>query len=387
VITGIETAQLVGRDPTVATDARLPLLPAAEVLRLGLRDDQVVRAVVEVRGDRPQLLIDGRPASAASGLAAPAGTDQQASVQLRPDGSAVLRPVGHAPGPANAAPGPATPAAATTTATAAAASSTLSAAQTPPPVQSRFEQLLWRPGGMAALLPLLAATGLAQALPAATVVRPEVQRLLNELQRLRPSMASLSGTSLREAITASGFFTEAAVGRGAPSASDLKSVLRQMGALAAEAGPEAAQPLQEAVADIESAQLRAVEGLVAGQYGIQIALAFADAPPVRLGLSRADAGRDGAGTVWFIDVSTASDSLGELWLASRVSETHGVEVTVWASRQDTCARAAERGSELASLLSAWQIELAGFRVVHGRRPSDEAQPRDLPDGRFVDISA
>ncbi len=381
MITGIETSQLVGRDPTLPSDARLPQLSADEVLRLGLRDDQVVRAVVEVRGDRLQLMLDGRPASVTPGTPAAAGTDVQASVQLRPDGSAVLRPVGPATVPPAPTPGSAMPA------MPANASGTVSGVPTPPPLPSRFEQLLWRPGGMGALLPLLAATGLAQALPQVTQARPEVQRLLNELQRLRPSMASLSGTALRDAITTSGFFTEAAVQRGEASTSDLKSVLRQLLAFAGEAGAEAARPLQDAVADIEAAQLRSIEGLAAGQHGIQIALAFADAPPVRLGLSRADAGPDGAGTVWFIDVSTSSDSLGDLWLASRVSASLDVEITVWASRQDTCARAVERGAELASLLGTWQIELAGFRVIHGTRPSSEAPERAAPGGRFVDISA
>jgi hypothetical protein len=377
MITGAETVHLLGRDPMLSGEARMPLVPAGDVMQLGLREDQVVRAVVEARGDRLQLLLDGRPVMAAMNVLPAAGTDIRVSVHLLPDGSAALRPIPAAPGgaavnpaagAASAAPLPASPA----------------SAAVPYP---RLEQLLWRPGGMQALLDLLHPSGLLQHLPATVAMQPEIVRLLGDWQRARPAMASLSDTTLRAAVSASGFFTEASVARGDTGVHDLKSLLRQLLLRVVDAAPEGARPLTEAVHDIEAAQLRSVENLLGGQSSLQMALAFSDAPPVRLDLSRADVGDDEGGSVWFIDMHSASDRLGELWLASKIASTSRVDMTVWASRQDVCDQARQRHADLVHALGEWNLELGSFRVLHGRRPAAASDDEPPPGGRLVDLRA
>lgn len=379
MITGAETIHLVGRDLAAAGEARLPLVAARDVMQLGLREDQVVRAVVEVRGDRLQLVLDGRPVAAAPSALPPAGTEVRASVHLLPDGSAALRPV-----PAAATAGSPTPSTAAAAASAVPLSSRPASAAVPYP---RLEQLLWRPGGMQALLDLLHPAGLLQRLPATLTAQPEIVRLLGDWQRTRPAMASLSDSTLRAALSASGFFTEASVARGAAGATDVKSMLRQLLLRMADAGPEAARPLTEAIHDIEAAQLRSVENLLGGHSSLQMALAFSDAPPVRLDLSYADGGEEGGGSVWFIDMHSVSDRLGELWLASKIASTLRVDMTVWASRQDVCDQARHRHADLVQALGEWKLELSGFRVVHGRRPAAAPDDEPPPGGRLVDLQA
>jgi len=385
MITGAETVHLVGRDLVAASEARLPLVAARDVMQLGLREDQVVRAVVEVRGDRLQLVLDGRPVTAAPSALPPAGTQMRASVHLLPDGSAALRPVPAAAATTPGAAGAATPSTgAAPAASAVPLSSSPASAAVPYP---RLEQLLWRPGGMQALLDLLHPSGLLQRLPATLAAQPEIVRLLGDWQRARPAMASLSDSTVRAALSASGFFTEASVARGDAEATDVKSLLRQLLLRMADAGPEAARPLTDAIQDIEAAQLRSVENLLGGHTSLQMALAFSDAPPVRLDLSCADGGDEAGGSVWFVDMHSVSDRLGELWLASKITSTLRVDMTVWASRHDVCDQARHRHADLVQALGEWKLELSGFRVVHGRRPAAAPDDEPPPGGRLVDLRA
>jgi hypothetical protein len=84
---------------------------------------------------------------------------------------------------------------------------------------------------------------------------------------------------------------------------------------------------------------------------------------------------------------SASDRLGELWLASKIASTSRVDMTVWASRQDVCDQARQRHADLVHALGEWNLELGSFRVLHGRRPAAASDDEPPPGGRLVDLRA
>jgi len=92
MITGAETAGLVGRPSPIYLEGRLPLLlQAKDVMALGLRDGQMVKPTIEVRQEQLKMVLFNRVFDLPAGLRAQAGDVLSMQVQVLANGSAQLR--------------------------------------------------------------------------------------------------------------------------------------------------------------------------------------------------------------------------------------------------------------------------------------------------------
>jgi hypothetical protein len=354
MITGAETAGLVGRPTAIYLEGRLPLLlQAKDVLALGLRDGQMVKPTVEVRQEHLKMVLFNRVFDLPPGLRAQAGDVLSMQVQVLANGTAQLRAL--LPTKAHQMSEPLTTA-------------------------NRTDQLALRPqSGLSAWLKLFE-PGFLQQVQAQLSLSPEALAS----HRPFPRMATLDGAALKLALLRSGLFTESRLLAGAMDASqDLKLMLRDwMRRLTANS--PLGKILSDAVDDIESAQLHALDGN-SGREGLSLVLGFADAPPVHVQIQREGGRQAPKDAPWLVNIHSDSEQWGPLWLQVKVLAEQRVGLTMWAEREAIYLSAKDRAEGLAQEMREADLDLVAFRVIHGRRTDEpEAVP---PQGRLVDFKA
>lgn len=360
MITGSETVHLLARPLPAMLEGRLPVIPPADVVALGLREDQIVRPLVTVQSDALKLVLQGKAFDPPPGMKLVVGESPAMRVQLLPGGGAILHLA-----QANAS----TPAAAV--------------------VPARIDRLLLMPLGAAPLLQTLQPGVLQQWLAPALTSHPQVGTLLQTWLRARPSMDALDGPGLRQAILASGFLTESRLQRKSVGPVDLKSVFRQLIEQLQSEHPDPASKLTEAVDEIEAFQLQTLQSDPARPLPLNVVLSFAQGPPVQLTVHRDKPGKPRHESTWDVDLYTQSDDWGQIWLRTRVIGLDRVGLTLWAEREDIYTLAVQRGHLLRESLREAQLTLNDFRVIHGPRPqaAPPAHAAGSGSGRLIDCEA
>lgn len=357
MISGSETTHLISRQLSAIVETRLPVIPAPDVLTLGLREDQIVRPLVTVQRDALKLVLQGRAFDPPPGMKLVAGESPPMRVHLLTGGGAVLQAVETLVPPA------------------------------PSLTPMRLDRLLHMPSSLDALLQVLRPGGLQQWLAPTLPSIPQVGALLQLLLRGRPDMDGLDGPGLRQAMLASGFLTESQLLHKSGSPSDLKSVLRQLIEWLQSEHPEPAAKLAEVVDEIEAFQLQTLQNDSNRPLSLHLVLAFGNGPPVQLAVHRDRPGKLREESAWNVDLYTRSDVWGQIWLRTRVIGTEQVGLTMWAEREDVYSLAVQRGHLLRESLREAQLILNDFRVIHGLRPdSDSPSPLAGP-GRLIDCEA
>ena len=370
MITGAETAHLNPKIPTIFLEGKLPLVVERSAAELGLRDGQVIQSTVENRQDRIRLILQdpaqaGRfidlPKELPAGLRLASGDTALFRVQLQSDGSIWLRPLqatGATP-PAAAAP----------------------LAQMP----NRMQQLGFRPPDMGALAQLLRPGGLDSLLQSLNPASPELA-VLQQWQRLRPSMAQLTPEKLQQLMQRSGLMTEALLSQGHGSGLvDLKSGLRQLLRLLQSTSHEATGRVQDAIDDIESHQFTAAETLTGREWVFSMMLPFSDAEPVALRFVRGHNKRGEEKAPLVIHLHTRNRELGEVWLQTRISDQTEVDMVMWALREDVVKRARDLTPNLAEELDSAGLNMIRLHIIHGPGPS-EPMPWNPPEtGSLLDV--
>lgn len=356
MITGAETAGLVGRPSPIYLEGRLPLLlQAKDVLALGLRDGQMVRPTVEVRQDQLKMVLFNRVFDLPPGLRAQAGDVVFMQVHLLANGGAQLRAL--APTKAQQH-----------------QDAQLAGAA------SRVDQLSLRPqSGLSAWMRLLEPGGL-QKVFSQLSPSPDVAIA----PRWLPRMGTLDGPALKLALLRSGLFTESRlVAGGLEAGQDLKLMLRDWMRRLGANNP-LAQPLSEAVDEIESAQLHALDP-ASGREGLALVLGFADAPPVHLQIQREGGRQAPPEAPWLVNIHSDSVQWGPLWLQVQVLTQQRVGLTMWAERESIYLSAQARAEGLAQEMREADLDLVSFRVIHGRR-TDEPEVV-AAQGSLIDFKA
>lgn len=356
MITGAETAGLVGRPTPIYLEGRLPLLlQAKDVLALGLRDGQMVKPTIEVRQEQLKMVIFNRVFDLPPGLRAQAGDVLSMQVQVLANGSAQLRTLLPLKSPQiEDAPLPST--------------------------AGRLDQLVVRPqSGLLGWLKLFE-PGFFKQVQAQLPPSPDAVIA----QRPFPRMGTLDGPSLKLALLRSGMFTESRLLAGTNDApQDLKLMLRDWMRRLSVNSP-LAKTLSDAVDDIESAQLHALDGN-SGREGLALVLGFADAPPVHVQIQREGGRQAPKDAPWLVNIHSESEQWGPLWLQVKVLAEQRVGLTMWAEREAIYLSAKDRAEGLAQEMREADLDLVAFRVIHGRRTDEpEAVP---PQGRLVDFKA
>lgn len=338
-------------------EGRLVSLQASTAAELKLQDAQIVQAAVRLIGGETSLLLRGKMIEAPNIPSSQVGQSIWLRVQERPDGSWGLLPLAQGPG--------------------------MDAVTAP--LISRIANLLYRPTGSADLNQVLDNKHMATLLEGLS--RPDLQEQWRGLQL---SMASLTPQALRMALMgAMGSEVWLARGRNGPS-SDPKQFLR--GLLDALQSDESVNEdssthqVQRAIDNLEANQVQAVQAQAQREVMFSMTLPFIDGNPVELTFRRPPRG-EGEPPGITVNVHSKSETLGPVWLQTKLSGSEKVELTMWAEMADVAQQARARQNELASELTAAGLNLQAFKVVHGARPEQTADWTPSGRGLVVDISA
>lgn len=360
MITGSETTHLVGRPMPVAYEGKLPVIPAQDVMALGLREDQVVRPLVAVQSEALKLVLQGKPFDPPAGMRLVAGDTPLMRVHILANGSAVLRP---------------------------AEAQAQASGQTAP---ARLDRLLLLPNGLQTLLSALQPGRLLQMLAPMQSALPQVGPLAKLIQRARPSMEGMDGDTLKRAMLSSGFLSETLLAQKSAEPTDLKLLLRQMlhRMMQDPAQEESTRKLSELVDEMEAFQLQTLQVDSGRTAPVHVVLSFHNAPPIEMRIQQEREGRDLQNTAWDVDLFTQSEEWGGIWLRTRVMGEDRIGLTMWAERDEVSALASQRGYLLRDALRDAQLSLVDFKVIHGARP-DRAPPPAAPGGagRLIDCEA
>jgi hypothetical protein len=383
VITGAEALVAPNRINPIYLDGKLLTFQASIAESLGLKDGQIVQALVRLHGDQPKLLLQGRMIDApASALAAP-GESMWLRVQNKAEGQWSFQPVL----------APAGTQASSTALTLTAP--TLMMAPSLAPVVSRIANLLYRPTG-AVELSQLYKPGTLDAL-LGTIARPD---LLTQWRGLQLSMSQLTPSSLQQAMMGA-MGSEVWLARGMPmAAQDPKQMLRKLidaintnnlNANQLNDGDDAdsigiISRLQRAVDDIEASQVQAVQAQAQQEILFNMTLPFADANPVELTIRRGPK-QEGESPLLIINVHSKSEELGPVWLKTQLANSEQVELTMWSEDPRVVSQARSRSSLLGQELSSAGLTMKSFQVIQGARPTETSVWAPSGRGLVVDVSA
>ena len=383
MITGAEALVAPNRINPIYLDGKLLTFQASIAESLGLKDGQIVQALVRLHGDQPKLLLQGRMIDApASSLAAP-GESMWLRVQNKAEGQWSFQPV----------PAPAGTQASSTALTLTAP--TLMMAPSLAPVVSRIANLLYRPTG-AVELSQLYKPGTLDAL-LGTIARPD---LLTQWRGLQLSMSQLTPSSLQQAMMGA-MGSEVWLARGMPmAAQDPKQMLRKLidaintnnlNANQLNDGDDAdsigiISRLQRAVDDIEASQVQAVQAQAQQEILFNMTLPFADANPVELTIRRGPK-QEGESPLLIINVHSKSEELGPVWLKTQLANSEQVELTMWSEDPSVVSQARSRSSLLGQELSSAGLTMKSFQVIQGARPTETSVWAPSGRGLVVDVSA
>ena len=383
MITGAEALIAPSRINPIYLDGKLLTFQASIAQDLGLKDDQIVQALVRLHGDQPKLLLQGRMIDApASSLAAP-GESMWLRVQNKAEGQWRFQPV---PPPAGTQ--------ATSTALTLNAP-TLMMAPSLAPVVSRIANLLYRPSG-AVELSQLYKPGTLDAL-LGTIGRPD---LLTQWRGLQLSMSQLTPSALKQAMMGA-MGSEVWLSRGMPTAvQDPKQMLRRLIDAIGTNNLNATQfndgddtessgviaRLQRAVDDLEASQVKAVQAQAQQEILFNMTLPFADANPVELTIRRGPK-KEGESPLLIINVHSKSEELGPVWLKTQLANSEHVELTMWSEDPHVVSQARSRSSLLGQELGNAGLTMKSFQVIQGARPNEASVWAPSGRGLVVDVSA
>jgi len=383
VITGAEALVAPNRINPIYLDGKLLTFQASIAQDLGLKDGQIVQAMVRLHGDQPKLLLQGRMIDApASALASP-GESMWLRVQNKAEGQWNFQPV---PAPAGTQ--------ATSTALSLTAPTVIMAPSLEP-VVSRIANLLYRPTG-ALELSQLYKPGTLDAL-LGTIARPD---LLTQWRGLQLSMSQLTPSALQQAMMGA-MGSEVWLARGMPmAAQDPKQMLRKLIDAISTNNLNANQlndgddtdsigiisRLQRAVDDIEASQVQAVQAQAQQEILFNMTLPFADANPVELTIRRGPK-QEGESPLLIINVHSKSEELGPVWLKTQLANSEQVELTMWSEDPRVVSQARSRSSLLGQELSSAGLTMKSFQVIQGARPTETSVWAPSGRGLVVDVSA
>lgn len=324
--------------------------------QLGLRDGQVIQAVVEARGETSRLVLGGQSLALPNALKFANGDAPYFRVLPAAGGGKVLHLVRVGEPPSSAGP-------------AAASANALS---------GRLLDLLARP---------VDAGPVAQALRA-----PEVQRLLADpslkpalamLAKLQFSMGFLDGEAIRRAVAQSGLWTEARLARGQVPEPDLKQWLRYLLRLTPQGDNATAGILAAAVDAIETQQLDLLRAQGQREALFSVLLPFFDAGPVELKFSRGHRLEREREAPFIVNAHIQSPTAGGLWLKAVLTLPVGLSVTVWSESNEVAAAAQAAEARLRASLADRGLVLKHFAVFNTTRP--EPPERLAAPGRLIDV--
>jgi len=383
MMSGAEALVAPNRINPIYLEGKLLTFQASIAQDLGLKDGQIVQALVRLHGDQPKLLLQGQLIDVPGNSLAAPGESMWLRVQNKAQGAWAFQPV--APPTANSA-----SLASTSTSLPLGLATTNLA-----PVVSRISNLLYRPTGAVELADLFKPGTLDAILQ--TVSRPDIQAQWRGLQL---SMAQLSPATLKQAMMGA-MGSEVWLSRGMPmSPQDPKQMLRRLIEAINQSNNAAIQAadsdgsdtsgvlmkLQRAVDDLEASQVQAVQAQVQKEVLFNMTLPFADANPVEITIKRGPK-QEGGSPLLVINVHSKSEELGPVWLKTQLEKADQVDLTMWSEDPQVVAQARSQSGLLGAELSNSGLTMKSFKIIQGARPNESVPWTPSGMGLVVDVSA
>jgi len=383
MLTGPEALGVAGGKPLpIYLEGRLIPVQEAVGRELGLKFNEVVRGVVETRGETLLLKLQGKEVELPAQLRFRPGevlwlryTEMGRGMVLVPtanQSAAGIAGGGGGAGGLAQAQAHALP------------SSPAIAGGWSPSVASLF----LRPADLSGLLTLLTGAGLFAGLAQRVQGQP-APGPLGQWFASRLTMARLTPEAVRQAMRSSGLFTESMIAHGGgPAVGDLKLALRQ--ALTEIELDTLEQGLREKIEsslhELESSQADSLVAASQRDLVFNFVISFKDADPVLISFFRPKRSEEQPNPPSVINIYTRSESLGEVWLKTVVFSGDVLELTMWAAQTDVASRARRAVGELEEEMASAGLVLRSMSVLNGRRPSEDAPP-DLKPGAVLDLKA
>ena len=345
-------------------------IASPEAKALGLKDGQIVQAVIENRGERTKLIINNKEFDLPKNAQIASETKFQAKISIGPK-SAILIPTGLLSQPTGTAGLPVNPTGFT-------------------PISPHLMNLLVHSGGLANLQQLFVANGGLASLIQVSGLADLITRILGS----RPSIAQINSSTIRDLILSSGLFTEMRLAqKQRVHPLDQKTLLYQISRIMSERGIDASS-INRAILDIESSQVETHQSINNRELSFSLLLQFKDFGSVDLSFFRAAATRLDPKPSYTFNLHTKNDLIGEVWLRTVVEKETMLKMTMWALRTEISDRAKNSTKQLGELLKNAGLTIDSLEIHNSARPGkiDERQPPKTSPlsgsfGSVVDIEA
>ena len=323
---------------------------------MGLRDNQIVRGIIEDRGGLLKLVLKNRE------------FDWQGSKKLKP-GDSVEFQVGR-----SAAGRLLSPLASNSTAPILAGPLLETATLFASP---RVMSLLYRPDQRSSLAQLLSPTTsggvLSKVLSGTLGLRPE--QLFFTLAQISPEM-------VRSALANSGLFGEYLLGHQRALRMDTKQLLRNLLRSDSSNKPDRIS-LDSAIDEIESRQLDGLHAQQNREVSYHFVMPFLDAEPIEMHFERRQRSLAKGESDWVINLHTNSAHLGEVWSKTTIRGSSEIEMIFWAISESSAEMARQGKARLEIALTEFGLKLTKFSVLNAPRPVID--PTLTGPGQVVDV--
>jgi len=339
-------------------------IAAAEAKSLGLKDGQVIQAVIENRGDHTKLLIGKKEFEIPKNFHTGEGSKFQAKVSIVSNGAAVLTPAG------------------VSLAGGTTASSFI-------PLSPHFMNLLLHSSGFGNLSNIYA-SGILSSL----ATKGGLSDLISRILGLRLSINSLASSDIKNFIMNFGLFNEALLSKKQKlSSNNQKVLISQLVRLLNERGMDS-QTISRAVLDIEASQLETNQGLQNREVLFSMVFPFKDFGDWDFSFSKMKNPKNENDSFYTFNLHTKNENIGEVWLRVVVENKNNLSMQMWATDKNTYAKAMKRSDQLNTLLSDAGLKITSFEVFNEERPGNNQSETGKPilretifSGVTVDIEA
>ena len=354
---GPEQINVSPRPPPVPMEGIAAARVSEQVAKaIGLKDNQIVRGIIEDRGGLLKLVLNNRELDWDGSKRFKPGDRIDFRVESSIYGRS-LRPVTGGEVKVASAAIPVPPALG-------ASPRLLSLLYRP--VQPSTINQLFRPQTMAPFIDQLAAAN----------ARQSADQLIASMQRITPD-------AVRSGLLSSGLFGEYMLMQQGASRPDIKQFLRSLLKATAPNQTRVITELTSAIDEIESRQIEGLQAQQNREVSYHFVLPFFDANPVSVHIEREANYADDGEADWVINLHTETDSLGELWLKTTLKVNSKIEMIFWADRPGAVDIARAASADLKRRLRDFGLELSKLTLLDARRPSIDSSLSG--PGQVVDV--
>ena len=340
-------------------------IAAAEAKSVGLRDGQIIQAVIENRGDHTKLLIGNKEFEMPKNVNIGEGSKFPVKVSILNNGTAILNPAGISINAAGSSPA------------------------TFLPLSPHFMNLLLHSSGFGNLGSLYGGGILGSLLG-----NSSLNSLISKILGLRLNMSNLTASDIKNFILNFGIFNEATLSKKQKlNPNNQKVLLNQLARLLNERGIDA-QTITKSILDIEASQLETNQILQNKEIFFSLLFPFKDFGEWNFSFSKPLDHKKIGDTTYTFNLHTKNDIVGEVWLRVVVESKKNLNMQMWATDLSTYNKARLGVKKLNTLLNDAGLTISSFEIFNEKKPGAYPEQNEkhfikenIVSGFTVDIEA